>query len=109
MAVASTAWSVQKSATVRAGPGVAHQDPADGQRIAAIGVPERGAGGHVEEALLVAVPGDDLPLPGGMAGRAGGGVQAVDQLELAWPFFGLTPGVLARPNAWRIVQLGVEH
>ena len=107
MAVASTAWSVQRARRVKAGPGVAHQDPADGQRIAAIGVPERGAGGHVEEALLVAVPGDDL-LPGGMAGRAGGGVQAVDQLELAWPFFGLTRRA-RRPNAWRIVQLGVEH
>jgi len=59
---------------------VAHQDPADGQRCAAVGVPQRGAGGHVERSPLVSVPGDDLPLPGGVAGCDGGGVQSVDQL-----------------------------
>ena len=88
---------------------VAHQDPANAQRDAAIGVPERGAGSHVMQAQLLAVPGDDLPLPGGVADRGGGGVQSVNQLGLARPLLRLDPRGARRPNAWRIVQLGVEH
>src|SRR5678810_1354901 len=53
----------------------------------------------------VSVPGDDLPLPGGMAGRVGGDVQTVAQLGLARPLLRLDSRRARRPNAWRIVQL----